>query len=126
MYQKLSLTNTLSTAQLDSGLLSVSSLFWEKISDAPLLDTGQVTLIFLSAKNISLCSATTGPKACISAWCRVAGNWPRPVRTRAINYVMKFIANFGSFADAWIDDNALNITCARKTDVKRNQHQQLK
>jgi len=72
--KKVSLTNTFSTAQLDSGLLSVSISFWEKTSDAPLLDTGQVTLIFLSATNISLFSATTGPKACISAWCRVTGN----------------------------------------------------
>ena len=110
MHQKVSLTNKFSSAQLDSGLLSASISFWEKSASAPSPDTGQVTLIFFSATNTSLSSVTTGPKACVSAWCHVTGNWTLSVGTRTIDYAMAFVANYGSYADAWIDDNSLNVT----------------
>jgi len=109
LQQKVSLTNKFSTTQLDSGSLYVSISFWEKSASAPSPDTGQVTLIFLSAINTSLSSATTGPKACVSAWCYVKSNWTLPAGTRTIDYEMVFVANFGSYADAWIDDNSLNV-----------------
>jgi hypothetical protein len=110
LYQKVSLTNMFSTTQLDSGLLIASISFWEKSASAPSPDTAQVDLIFLSATNTSLSSITRGPKACTSAWCHVTANWSLPVTTRTIDYVMKFINNYGSYADAWIDENILKVT----------------
>ena len=68
-----------------------------------------MNLIFLSATNSTLSTVTTGAQACVSAWCYVTGNWSLPVGTRSINYVMKFTANYGSYADAWIDNNSLNV-----------------
>jgi hypothetical protein len=107
--QKVYLTSIFSTTQLDSGSLYASISFWEKTTNATLLDTAQVTLIFLSTTNSTLSSVTTGPNACILAWCHVTGNWSLPVGTRTIDYVMTFVANWGSFADAWIDDDTLNV-----------------
>jgi hypothetical protein len=107
--QKVSLTDKFSTTKLDSGLLYASISFWERTSIVSAADTGQVTLIFLSATNTSLSNVTTGPKTCALAWCHVTGNWTLPVGTRTIDYVMTFVANYGSYADAWIDDNSLSV-----------------
>jgi len=109
LYQKVSLTDKFTTTQLDSGLLNVSISFWERTNPLSAADTGQVTLIFLSAINTTISSATTGPKTCSLAWCHVTSTWTLPVGTRAIDYVMVFVANFGSYADAWIDDNSIDI-----------------
>lgn len=109
LHQKVSLTSMFSTTQLDSGLLYASISFWEKSTNASAIDTAQVTLIFLSATDTTLSSVSTGPKACILAWCYVTGNWSLPVGTRTIDYVMTFVANWGSYADARIDDNTLNV-----------------
>jgi hypothetical protein len=108
--QKVSLTNMFSTTQLDSHSLSVSISFWQKSALSTPPDTAQVNLIFLSATNSNLSQVTTGPNACTSAWCQVTGNWSLPVGTRTIDYVMKFVNNSGSHADAWIDENTLNVT----------------
>ena len=108
--QKVPLTNTFSSAELDSLLLSASVSFWERTWSQSQTDTGQVTLNFLSGTNATLSSVTTGPRACVSAWCRVTGNWPIPVGTRTIEYVMIFVANIGATADAWIDDNILTVS----------------
>lgn len=109
LYQRVLLTNTFSTSQLDSGLLHVSISFWERTSSLSALDTGQVTIIFLSATNNSLSNVTTGPYNCVTRWCQVTGNWSLPRGTRTINYVMMFVANLGTTADAWIDDNSINV-----------------
>ena len=109
LHQKVSLTSIFSTTQLDSGLLSASISFWERSANQTPPDTAQVTLIFLSATNTTLSSVTTGTKACILVWCHVTGNWSVPVGTRTIDYVMTFVANYGSYADAWIDDNSFNV-----------------
>lgn len=109
LYQKISLTSLFSTTQLDSGSLIASVSFWERSYSQANTDTAQVSLIFLSATNSAISNVTTGPKACITSWCHVTGNWSLPVGTRTINYMMIFIANTGTLADAWIDNNSLTV-----------------
>ncbi|CAF3489361.1 unnamed protein product [Rotaria sp. Silwood1] len=69
--QQVSLTSIFSTAQLDSGALYASVSFREKSVNTYPPDTAQVTLIFLSATNSTISNVTTGPIACVSAWCLV-------------------------------------------------------
>lgn len=107
--QRISLTNVFTTTQLDSGLLYASLSFWEKSANATSPDTGEVSLVFISATNTTISTVTTGPQSCISAWCYVTGNWSLPNGTRTINYVMTFVAHFGTYADAWIDGNTFDI-----------------
>ena len=110
LYQRVSLTSMFSTTQLDSGSLYASYSFWQRSANQTPPDTAEVTLVFRSAANTVLSNSTTGPSACILVWCPISGNLSLPVGTRTIDYVMKFVANFGGFADAWIDDNTLNVS----------------
>ena len=107
--QRITLNNTFSPVQLDSGLLYASISFWERTWDQSSTDTGQVSLKFLSGTNTTISTVTTGPISCVPSWCRVARNWSLPVGTRSIEYMMIFVANNGNNADAWIDDNTLMI-----------------
>jgi hypothetical protein len=81
-------------------------------ANASAIDIAQVTLIFLSIKNSTIFSITTSPQGCIIAWCYVTGNCSLSVGTRTIDYRMTFVANWGSYVDAWIYDNALNVASA--------------
>jgi hypothetical protein len=112
LHQKVSLTSIFSTTQLDSSLLYASITIWENSANASAIDIAQVTLIFLSIKNSTIFSITTSPQGCIIAWCYVTGNCSLPVGTRTIDYRMTFVANWGSYVDAWIYDNALNVASA--------------
>ena len=109
LYQGVSLTSMFSTAQLDSGSLYASYSFWQRTANQTPPDTAQVTLVFRSSTNTVLSNSTTGPSACILVWCFINGNLSLPVGTRSIDYVMKFVANYGGYPDAWIDDNILNV-----------------
>ena len=108
--QSVFLTNVFTTTQLDSGLLYASISFWEKSTSSSPIDTAEVSLVFLSATNTTISTVSTGVQSCVSAWCYVTGNWSLPSGTRTINYVMTFVANYGSYADAWIDSNTLDIS----------------
>jgi hypothetical protein len=112
LHQKVSLTSIFSTTQLDSSLLYASITIWENSANASAIDIAQVTLIFLSIKNSTIFSITTSPQGCIIAWCYVTSNCSLPVGTRTIDYRMTFVANWGSYVDAWIYDNALNVASA--------------
>jgi hypothetical protein len=112
LHQKVSLTSIFSTTQLDSSLLYASITIWENSANASAIDIAQVTLIFLSIKNSTIFSITTSPQGCIIAWCYVTGNCSLSVGTRTIDYRMTFVANWGSYVDAWIYDNALNVASA--------------
>ena len=103
------LISMFSIAQLDSGVLNASYSFWQRSANQTPPDSAQVTLVFRSSTTSVLSNSTTGPSACVLVWCFVNVNLSLTVGTPTIDYVMTFIANYGSYADAWIDDNMLNV-----------------
>ena len=109
LYQRVSLTSIFSTGQLDNSSLYASYSFWQRSANQSPPDTAQVTLVFRSSTNTVISNTTLGPSACVLVWCRVGDNVSLPIGTRSIDYVMKFVANYGGYADAWIDDNSLVV-----------------
>jgi hypothetical protein len=101
----------ITTAMIDSGLVSAQVSFWEQgLDQGSLSDNGYVSISFLDAGS-SVISTVSTPviDSHNLTWQNYSGSFVIPTGTRSIDYTMNFARYSGSDVDSYFDNNSLSV-----------------